>query len=126
MLSVPRSRHSWYGPLLEATTRTEYRPALSQERPEHPGWYDRESRIKDYPDTFTTEQRQFCMTYWHHQCCLCGSTDNMQMDHWIPVLSKAFPGTTATNMLPMCKHCNTAKHCREPRRWVRETTLVSP
>jgi len=80
--------------------------------------YDRESQLDSKPDTFTPKQYRYCFDYWHNACCLCGSDDHLQLDHWIPVISNNFPGTIVDNMLPLCRDCNIGKSNYEPKQWV--------
>jgi 5-methylcytosine-specific restriction endonuclease McrA len=118
MLSLPHNINSWYGPLLEATK--ELPPPVKAKPNYHKRLYvyDRESELKRLPDTFTAAQEQYCLKYWRHKCCLCGDTDHLQMDHWLPVTGRNCPGTVVWNMVPMCRACNVAKSNRPPREWV--------
>ena len=118
MSSLPRSLNSWYGPLLETTKQL---PPPVKATPNYRNRlyvYDRESELKRLPDTFTLAQEQYCLKYWRHKCCLCGSDDHLQMDHWLPVTGRNCPGTVVWNMLPMCRACNIAKSNRPPRTWI--------
>src|SRR6266480_2684242 len=108
MLSLTHDLSSWYGPLLEATAAL---PKPVKAKPNYRNRiyvYDRESELKRLPDTFTASQEQYCLKFWHHKCCLCGSADHLQMDHWLPVTGRNCPGTVVWNMLPMCRDCNVA------------------
>jgi hypothetical protein len=85
----------------------------------------RRARRQALPDTFTIEERQFMLDYWHHACAICGNQDGffwtLADDHWIPLTSSDCPGTIAENMLPLCNGqggCNTSKNSREAKTWL--------
>ena len=77
------------------------------------------------PDTFTTAQWQFSLTYWQNCCVVCQRPDSfwstLAADHWIPIASLQCPGTVATNMLPLChgeQGCNNSKGDSDPHKWL--------
>lgn len=42
------------------------------------------------------------------KCCVCGSSDNLTCDHFIPQWTRIVSNDTP-NLLPMCEACNSAK-----------------
>lgn len=90
--------------------------------------HSREARKRGLPDDFTHEQEQFALDYFGNVCAVCGrpfydlfSERTLSLDHWIPLKSDNCPGTTATNMIPLCHGidgCNTRKNARDPNEWL--------
>jgi 5-methylcytosine-specific restriction endonuclease McrA len=53
------------------------------------------------------QQREETLKKYGGKCVICGSTENLQIDHIIPVISN---GTNdADNLQVLCKACNTSK-----------------
>lgn len=54
-----------------------------------------------------------CLEYWHHCCAACGYPDTdevLNQDHFVPRSRRNIsPGTIVTNIIPLCKVCNTVK-----------------
>jgi len=123
MKSVPQSQsddlfdHIFDGLVEDSKAEAENRIKAVPDETKRLYVYDRESQLKDKPNTFTLGQYNYCLKYWHNACCMCGNKDRLQLDHWIPVMSHAFPGTTIDNMLPLCEECNVAKLNYEPKQW---------
>lgn len=79
---------------------------------------------------FTVEQRRFAIEYFNNSCAICGrqlfdlfGEHRLAMDHWIPISSDKCPGTTVTNMLPMChgkSGCNSHKGSKHPHEWLKQ------
>jgi len=85
----------------------------------------RMARKRSLPDTFTVEQANQCLTYWHDSCAVCGRKrglwNTIAYDHWIPLASSICPGTIATNIIPLCHGldgCNNSKGDRDPGEWL--------
>lgn len=88
----------------------------------------REARKRSLPDSFTIEQAQSAIDYWHGCCAVCGrqandlfGTHTLALDHWIPLALPDCPGTVAKNMIPLCHGkdgCNNYKHARNPVDWL--------
>jgi hypothetical protein len=77
------------------------------------------------PDTWTLEQLDFMLNYWHHACAVCGNPKGLfwtlAHDHWVPLNSPDCPGTIATNMIPLCHGdggCNNSKQDAEHFPWL--------
>ncbi len=77
------------------------------------------------PNVFTADELRQCLLYWENKCAYCGSSDNLTMDHFIPLASKneLCLGTVKENMVPACKHCNIAKHNKSPYVWATKEAL---
>ncbi len=77
------------------------------------------------PNTFTVEEWQQCLSYWDNKCAYCGSSNNLQMDHFIPLISKdePCPGTIKENIVPACQTCNFSKHNKSPYEWASKNVL---
>lgn len=77
------------------------------------------------PSTFSHTEQAFCRQYFQYACAVCGNEEGFQwtlaMDHWIPISSRACPGTIATNMIPLCHGeggCNNSKGNKDPNTWL--------
>lgn len=76
----------------------------------------------------TPEQRDFALEYFNYTCAVCGrqfhdffSNLTMALDHWIPIASQDCPGTTITNIVPICQGiggCNNSKRDTDPKQWL--------
>src|SRR5260221_10168955 len=83
------------------------------------------TRKRELPNTFTNKDWQRALEYWDHRCAVCerprGLWHTLAQDHWIPLTNKECPGTTPTNMLPLCHGtdgCNNSKGKRRPETWL--------
>ena len=68
--------------------------------------------------------------YFDNCCAVCGQPFDMfihmELDHWIPVNSEDCPGTTPTNIVPLCggsefdSHtgCNPSKGDKDAMEWL--------
>jgi hypothetical protein len=87
----------------------------------------RRAREQALPNTWTQVERAFMFSYWHHACAVCGNEEgffwSLAVDHWIPLISPASPGTVAINMVVLCHGqggCNNLKRGRDPHDWLVE------
>lgn len=88
----------------------------------------RRARQRQLPDTFTTDDWQFALDYFHNCCAVCGrqlkdlfKSHTAAMDHWIPLTSPDCPGTISGNIVPLCQGvngCNNSKGSAEPEVWL--------
>lgn len=88
----------------------------------------RKARKRGLCDDFTPAQRQFAIEYFNNCCAVCGrqffdlfGERQLALDHWIPITSKECPGTTASNMVPLCHGtggCNNSKRNTDPQEWL--------
>lgn len=63
----------------------------------------------------TPEQWERTLEAFHHACAYCGSIDNLNHDHFIPL--KKVGQTSFGNLIPACPHCNSSKGDRMPDKW---------
>lgn len=67
------------------------------------------------PAWYTMAHWRAALGYWYHTCPLCGTEEQpgrlLSVDHWVPLIDPACPGTVPGNMVPLCLHCNLTKHC---------------
>lgn len=85
----------------------------------------RRARKLGLPDTFTTDQEAFMLSYWHNTCAVCGNQEGffwqLVADHFVPLSSPECPGTVASNMIPLCDGqggCNTSKKNKDMQTWL--------
>lgn len=78
---------------------------------------NRKARKLSLPNTFTEQDWLDCLDYFGYRCAACGSTDHIQADHFIPLTDPECPGTTKSNMIPLCRSCNNSKHANSPFDW---------
>lgn len=70
----------------------------------------RKERKSKSPKNYTYDEWKKCLAYWNYRCTNCGSTENIQADHVVP-LSRG--GSDAIeNIQPLCRHCNYSKHTK--------------
>jgi hypothetical protein len=92
----------------------------------------RRARKLGLPDTFTKEDEDFLLQYWHYTCAVCGAErgiyNDIVLDHWIPIASPACLGTIPGNIVPLCQAtkncpsdilaCNNRKSSKDPVVWL--------
>jgi len=81
----------------------------------------RRARISSLPNSFTADDYQRMMSYWGNACAITGVTDDLHIDHWIPIADPNSLGTVPGNMLPMAGRLNLRKSAKHPHVWLRET-----
>lgn len=89
---------------------------------------NRRARSLSLVATFTTQQWHYALDYFRGCCAVCGrqlkdlfGTHTVAQDHWIPLSSPNCPGTTVTNIVPLCHGedgCNNSKKDRDPLEWL--------
>jgi len=76
----------------------------------------RKARMKALPATLTTEQWKAILAAYKHRCAYCGKKErkrhSLTQDHVVPV--KKGGGTTANNIVPSCRSCNSKKSTQLP------------
>lgn len=68
------------------------------------------------PNTFTDKHWQHALKYFNNKCAACGSADQIHQAHWIPLSRPECPGTVPSNMIPLCRRCNTSQRAKLPRK----------
>lgn len=73
----------------------------------------------------TSMQWETCLEHWNHSCAVCGRPvglwHTLAMDHWIALADPDCPGTTVTNILPLChgtEGCNNSKSNLKANQWL--------
>lgn len=88
---------------------------------------NRRARQNALPAGLTSDEWNFALEYFEHQCAVCGRPagfwHTLAQDHWIPITSdrKDNPGTVASNVIPLCHGfdgCNNSKHNHDPHEWL--------
>lgn len=83
-------------------------------------WEDnhrRLSRLRSLPYQFDETDHHRMMEYWGG-CVITGETDDLHIDHWIPLDSPDCPGTVPTNMIPLVGRLNMSKQNKKPEIWL--------
>ena len=69
-------------------------------------------------ENYTKEDEAFTKNLFDHACFNCGSTENLEVDHYRP-LSKG-NALTLTNAIILCKYCNSSKGIKDPEQFFSE------
>lgn len=90
------------------------------------GYDTNEVPIVSIPLQLSKEDWRVCLDYWDHKCAVCGHEpeewETLHQDHWIPrALVDICPGTSLTNIVPLCIDCNTQKTDMGPFVWLVST-----
>lgn len=122
------SRRAWYAANLERTRKSRRAWRAANRERKRVSDHNREARKRGLLDDFTHEQEQFALDYFGNACAVCGrpfydlfGERTLALDHWVPLKSADCPGTTVTNMIPLCHGidgCNTKKNARDPNEWL--------
>lgn len=67
----------------------------------------RRARQEGVPSTLTEKEWLSVLDKYGHRCLKCGSGEHLEIDHVVP-MSKGGPNS-ATNIQPLCTHCNSSK-----------------
>lgn len=78
----------------------------------------RQNRINSLPNNFGQQAYDRMMEYWGNACAISGETENLHVDHWIPLNSSDCPGTISENMIPLAAHLNSSKGYKNPATWL--------
>lgn len=102
-------------------------------RDKNPEYYrmktrNRRARKRELLSDFTIEEWRRCLDYFHHCCAACGrplvdlfGERTAHADHWIAITNPQCPGTTATNIVPLCgglDGCNGSKSDIDAQEWL--------
>lgn len=77
-------------------------------------WYrwsrERRTRLENCEGSYTQQEWEDLLDYYGNKCLACGSTENLEADHIVPIAKK---GTGyITNIQPLCRTCNRKKHTK--------------
>jgi 5-methylcytosine-specific restriction endonuclease McrA len=64
------------------------------------------------PGTLSLAQWINALIYFNFKCAYCGQTDFRDLEHYLPIELQG--GTTVTNCVPSCRHCNNRKQDKHP------------
>ena len=78
----------------------------------------RRARKRKAPGHHTSEQWQSRLEYFGNKCRYCGSTENIECEHQIP-LSRG-GSNWASNLAPACKSCNCSKGTKTHSEYLKE------
>lgn len=78
---------------------------------------NRSAKIKELPNTLTSEELAAIMKRFGNRCALTGSED-IELDHFIAV-STGYGGTTLQNIIPLDSWLNVSKKDNNPFEWVK-------
>jgi hypothetical protein len=85
----------------------------------------RRAKLLNLAVDFTLEDWRVALDYFHGCCAVCGRPQGLwhtlAQDHWIPINSSDCPGTTVSNIVPLCHGeggCNNSKHDHNPTDWL--------
>lgn len=76
------------------------------------------ARLRDLPNTLSSQQWDDCQVYFGNACAYCGQRKELEMEHFIPLASPHCPGTVVTNIVPSCYQCNRSKQDKKPHKWL--------
>lgn len=77
--------------------------------------------LRNVSDYFISKEsvRRYIFKHKGRKCYLCGSTEDLQIDHKISVCKGALEGipyneiNSYENLMPVCRRCNSAKRVEE-------------
>lgn len=72
----------------------------------------RRARKQAVSENFTIEMAQLVREFWANQCAVCGETEKLCIDHWLP-LSLGY-ALTPGNAVLLCRSCNGGKGAKLP------------
>lgn len=67
--------------------------------------------------------RQTVLSRDNYQCVYCGSTDQLTLDHVVPVSRGG--SDEIENLVACCQRCNSIKGARTPEEWLQATSLLN-
>lgn len=78
----------------------------------------RNKRSKSLPHKYTFDDWQRCKNYFIECCSVCSNQVELHKDHWIAISNPDCPGTITTNIVPLCKSCNSSKNNIKAETWL--------
>lgn len=135
-----------YRPKKERLTPTEYkREYFAEKRLNDPGYREYKSRkdreyrqspkgkasharqkakrrAQELGGKLTGKQWEAILEAFGHACAYCGSTDNITVDHFVPLYLGG--KTEHGNIVPSCSTCNNKKRHKHPENWCSPETYA--
>lgn len=79
----------------------------------------RRAKIKEASQNSLTEAEWlYCLSWFNYECVVCGTKDNLTIDHWIALNDEHSPGHIASNIVPLCRSCNCSKQDTRVTQWL--------
>lgn len=72
----------------------------------------RRARKQAVSENFTSAMEQFTHEFWGHQCAVCGRSEKLCVDHWLPL--SGGHALTMANAVLLCAVCNCSKNAKLP------------
>lgn len=100
---------------------TEFRKQYRQKNKERFRLYNsrRRTKKKILPNTLTHEQWNQILEHFNGCCALTGSTEDIHIEHFIPIAWASEGGTTHKNCYPMSGALNSSKQDSNPYEWIK-------
>ena len=73
------------------------------------------SKERGLPCNFTFEDWEYCKDFFNNSCAYCGSSDNLQQDHVIPMSKGGH--YSPDNIICSCRSCNASKRASDLDEW---------
>ena len=77
----------------------------------------RRERINALPNNFKKGDYDYMLDYFDTVCVQCGGDYLLGKDHFIPITKDKNHGTVPTNIIPLCRSCNSKKAAKLPDEW---------
>jgi len=74
-------------------------------------------------ESFTDQDWLATKEYFAHQCAYCGSSDELLIEHAVPINRRSLGEHRLGNLVPSCKKCNQSKASRDYREFLGNDTL---
>jgi 5-methylcytosine-specific restriction endonuclease McrA len=99
----------------KATLKRYYEKHKDERKALNKEWYEKKvgtgyntgKRRKRVPADFNKDEWEWCLRIYDGRCLRCGSRENVERDHVIPV--DAGGSKSGDNLQPLCRACNAAK-----------------
>lgn len=82
----------------------------------------RRAKVRSLPRTLTIAEWEHALAFFCERCAYCdcqqGLWNDITMDHVIPINDSQCKGTTADNIVPACRSCNTSKNDSPLESWL--------
>lgn len=82
------------------------------------------AEIHGLPATMTKDEWVDIVGYFKHKCPLTGATENLSLEHFIPI-SWGYGGTTVGNCYPLQADMNMRKSDKNPFEWIKTEKNVN-
>lgn len=134
LIAKDRKRYAENGDRLKAAKRQQYQKSPEKFRDRNREWrasnpekvritnQNMRARQRGLVMQFTNDDWKRALDYFNECCAYCGEQRDfwhtIEADHFIPLASPMCVGTTASNMIPACRSCNSSKSASDPVEWL--------